>query len=105
MAAEDIEVKFRKTWEVTYHHGWESNPFESMVDDTFQDIRSNVFFFLLRQNFVVVLIRFRRLHFCAPVYIILSAYHEHIGLLVAMEDRHLFDQGNIRSMKIHLKYT
>ena len=27
------------------------------------------------------------------VYVILGPYHEHIGLLVAMEDRHLFDQG------------
>ena len=29
------------------------------------------------------------------VYVVLGPYHEHIGLLVAMEDRHLFDQGTV----------
>ena len=43
LAAETIEVKFRRSWKVTYHHGWEgwmTNPFEKMVDETYQDIRS-----------------------------------------------------------------
>ncbi len=43
LAAENIEVKFRRSWKVTYHHGWEgwmTNPFEEMVDETYQDIRS-----------------------------------------------------------------
>lgn len=43
LAAENIEVKFRRSWKVTYHHGWEgwmTNPFEKMVDETYQDIRS-----------------------------------------------------------------
>lgn len=33
------------------------------------------------------------------VYVILGPYHEHIGLLVAMEDRHLFDQGTVLELK------
>lgn len=32
--------------------------------------------------------------FCHIVYVVLGPYHEHIGLLTAMEDRHLFDRGN-----------
>jgi hypothetical protein len=43
LAAENIEVKFRRSWKVTYHHGWDdwvTNPFEKMVDETYQDIRS-----------------------------------------------------------------
>ena len=43
LASENIEVKFKRTWKSTYHHGWESwmaNPFEKMVDETYQDIRS-----------------------------------------------------------------
>lgn len=28
------------------------------------------------------------------VYVVLGPYHEHIGLLTAMEDRRLFDRGN-----------
>lgn len=43
LAAENIEVKFRRSWKV-YHHGWIddgiTNPFEKMVDETYQDIRS-----------------------------------------------------------------
>jgi hypothetical protein len=43
LAAENIEVKFRRSWKVTYHHGWGdwvANPFEKMVNETYQDIRS-----------------------------------------------------------------
>lgn len=31
---------------------------------------------------------------CRLVYVVLGPYHEHIGLLTAMEDRRLFDRGN-----------
>ncbi|XP_046437666.1 guanylate cyclase 32E-like isoform X2 [Daphnia pulex] len=67
LSAEKIEVKFRRSWKV-YHHGWDDwvNPFEKMVNETYQDIR---------------------------IYVVLGPYHEHIGLLTAMEDRHLFDRG------------
>lgn len=33
-------------------------------------------------------------YFPRLVYVVLGPYHEHIGLLTAMEDRHLFDRGN-----------
>jgi hypothetical protein len=41
LSAEKIEVKFRRSWKV-YHHGWDDwvNPFEKMVNETYQDIRS-----------------------------------------------------------------
>lgn len=46
LASENIEIKFKRTWKVTYHHGWEgwmTNPFEKMVDETYQDIRSEFY--------------------------------------------------------------
>ena len=42
-------MKFRRSWKVTYHHGWDdwvTNPFEKMVDETYQDIRSKYTLFL-----------------------------------------------------------
>lgn len=45
LAAENIVVKFRRVWDLAYNHGLEDvmkNPFEKMVDETYQDIRSKL---------------------------------------------------------------
>ena len=45
LASENIEVKFKRMWKTTYHHGWEdwmANPFEKLVDETYQEIRSKL---------------------------------------------------------------
>uniref|UniRef100_T1INP4 Receptor ligand binding region domain-containing protein n=1 Tax=Strigamia maritima TaxID=126957 RepID=T1INP4_STRMM len=34
-----IKVILKKTWDVTYHHGYLDNPFLQLVEETFEDAR------------------------------------------------------------------
>ena len=36
----NITVTATKTWATTYHHGYDSNPFVSMIQETYKDSRS-----------------------------------------------------------------
>uniref|UniRef100_A0A8D8RBI4 Guanylate cyclase n=1 Tax=Cacopsylla melanoneura TaxID=428564 RepID=A0A8D8RBI4_9HEMI len=61
-----ILVTIKKWWDAPYHHGYSENPFISLVQETYTDVR---------------------------IYVILGHYYEHLGLMVAMEELRLFDKG------------
>ncbi|CAB0016883.1 unnamed protein product [Nesidiocoris tenuis] len=61
-----ITILTTRTWANPYHHGYMENPFVPMVEQTYRRSR---------------------------IYVILGQHYEHLGLLVAMEERHLFDNG------------
>ncbi|XP_063226249.1 guanylate cyclase 32E isoform X2 [Bacillus rossius redtenbacheri] len=66
MERSGVAVRFRRWWSKPYIHGYEENPFVQMVEDTFRDVR---------------------------VYVVIGYYYEHVGLMVAMEEKNLFDKG------------
>lgn len=61
-----VRVLDVRTWSTGYHHGYMENPFRKLVKDTYQRTR---------------------------IYLILGQYYEHLGLLVALEERNLLDNG------------
>uniref|UniRef100_A0A182YC47 Guanylate cyclase n=1 Tax=Anopheles stephensi TaxID=30069 RepID=A0A182YC47_ANOST len=61
-----IRVRSVATWTDIYHHGYSSNPFERLVEDTYVDTR---------------------------IYLVLGYHYEHIGLLVSLWRRGLLDRG------------
>ncbi|XP_054290482.1 guanylate cyclase 32E [Macrosteles quadrilineatus] len=61
-----VKVLFTKTWSTPYHHKYSENPFHTLVQQTYRDSR---------------------------IYLILGHTYEHIGLIVAMEELKLFDNG------------
>lgn len=62
----NITVTATKTWAATYHHGYDSNPFVSMIQETYMDSR---------------------------IYVVLGHYYEFLGLMTIMEERGLFRNG------------
>ena len=38
----EISVLAYESWNAIYHHGYSPNPFDQMVEDTFQDTRSKM---------------------------------------------------------------
>ncbi|XP_050310703.1 guanylate cyclase 32E [Anthonomus grandis grandis] len=61
-----IEVFAIKYWTTPYHHGYMENPFAALVGETYRDTR---------------------------IYVVLGHYYEHLGLMVAMEQKGLFQTG------------
>ncbi|XP_014262145.1 guanylate cyclase 32E [Cimex lectularius] len=61
-----VTILATRTWTTSYLHGYTDNPFAQMVAQTYTNTR---------------------------IYLILGQYDEHLGLLVAMEDIKLFDNG------------
>ncbi|KAB0802102.1 hypothetical protein PPYR_04288 [Photinus pyralis] len=53
-------------WKTPYHQGYTENPFHQLVDDTYQDAR---------------------------IYVIVGHYFEHLALMIYMEEKRLFDNG------------
>ncbi|CAH1122713.1 unnamed protein product [Ceutorhynchus assimilis] len=53
-------------WDTPYHHGYMENPFVKLVEQTYRDTR---------------------------IFVILGHHYEHLGLMVAMEEKKLFDKG------------
>uniref|UniRef100_A0A1I8PSJ2 Receptor ligand binding region domain-containing protein n=1 Tax=Stomoxys calcitrans TaxID=35570 RepID=A0A1I8PSJ2_STOCA len=62
-----ITVRDVKTWNTIYHHGFMANPFVDLVEQTFKNTR---------------------------IYLILGHYYEHVGLMVALYNRGLLDEGD-----------
>ncbi|XP_068086160.1 guanylate cyclase 32E [Anabrus simplex] len=66
LKAANINVRFIRTWGIPYHHGYSENPFHQLVEETYLDTR---------------------------IYVVLGHSYEHMGLMVAMEQKKLFDKG------------
>ncbi|XP_049775726.1 guanylate cyclase 32E [Schistocerca cancellata] len=66
LKAAGVRVHFTRTWSEPYHHGYAPNHFTNIVADTYLDTR---------------------------IYVILGYYYEHLGLMAAMEEKKLFDNG------------
>ncbi|KAK8405682.1 hypothetical protein O3P69_001881 [Scylla paramamosain] len=62
----NITVTATKTWAATYHHGYDSNPFVTMIQETYMDSR---------------------------IYVVLGHYYEFLGLMTIMEEKGLFRKG------------
>ncbi|CAH0555549.1 unnamed protein product [Brassicogethes aeneus] len=61
-----ITVIATKYWDTPYHHGYMENPFHKLVEETYKDCR---------------------------IFVILGHHYEHLGLMLAMEEKKLFDKG------------
>ncbi|KAK9702896.1 Receptor family ligand binding region [Popillia japonica] len=61
-----VTVVAARSWDTPYHHEYAENPFHKLVEDTYRDTR---------------------------IYVILGHHYEHLGLMVAMERKKLFDKG------------
>ncbi|CAH1154232.1 unnamed protein product [Phaedon cochleariae] len=66
LSSAGITVMATKYWDTPYHHGYFKNPFYKLVEETYKDTR---------------------------IFVILGHYYEHLGLMVAMEEKKLFDKG------------
>ncbi|XP_071439399.1 guanylate cyclase 32E [Hetaerina americana] len=67
LEASGVGVRAVKTWPGPFHLGYMNNPFHKIIEDTKENAR---------------------------VYVILGHYYEHIGLLVAMDEMELLDNGD-----------
>ncbi|XP_044753135.1 guanylate cyclase 32E-like [Coccinella septempunctata] len=63
----DITVTACKNWYEPFHYGYDINPFYAILEETYRDTR---------------------------IFVILGHHYEHLGLMIAMEDLNLFDEGN-----------
>ncbi|XP_019756658.1 guanylate cyclase 32E isoform X2 [Dendroctonus ponderosae] len=61
-----ITIIATKFWDSPYHHGYMDNPFVKLVEETYRDTR---------------------------IFVILGHHYEHLGLMIAMEEKKLFDKG------------
>ncbi|KAF7269656.1 hypothetical protein GWI33_017336 [Rhynchophorus ferrugineus] len=61
-----IAIAATKFWDTPYHHGYMDNPFIQLVEETYRDTR---------------------------IFLVLGHHYEHLGLMVAMEQKKLFDKG------------
>ncbi|XP_074036399.1 guanylate cyclase 32E isoform X2 [Leptinotarsa decemlineata] len=66
LSSAGITVMATKFWNTPYHHGYIKNPFYKLVEETYRDTR---------------------------IFVILGNYYEHLGLMIAMEEKKLFDKG------------
>ncbi|XP_078045416.1 guanylate cyclase 32E [Augochlora pura] len=64
--AAGITVNFLRSWQEPYFDGYTSNPFHDIVSETYLETR---------------------------IYVILGDYYEHIGLLIALDEKKLLEQG------------
>ncbi|XP_068209435.1 guanylate cyclase 32E-like [Palaemon carinicauda] len=62
----NISIQATKSWDATYHHGYDRNPFVSMIRETYMDSR---------------------------IYVVLGHYYEFLGLMTIMEEKGLFQNG------------
>ncbi|TMW50809.1 hypothetical protein DOY81_004138, partial [Sarcophaga bullata] len=62
-----IIIRDVRTWNAIYHHGFMTNPFDSLVEKTFANTR---------------------------IYLILGHYYEHVGLMVALHNKDLLRKGD-----------
>ncbi|KAM7354791.1 guanylate cyclase 32E isoform 5-T7 [Cochliomyia hominivorax] len=61
-----ITIRDTKTWNAIYHHGFNANPFDVLVEKTFSNTR---------------------------IYVILGHYYEHVGLMVSLHNKGLLNKG------------
>ncbi|XP_030371847.1 guanylate cyclase 32E isoform X2 [Scaptodrosophila lebanonensis] len=61
-----VTVRDIRTWNTIYHHGFMSNPFDTLVEQTHANTR---------------------------IYLILGHYYEHVGLMVSLQRRGLLARG------------
>ncbi|CAD7080488.1 unnamed protein product [Hermetia illucens] len=61
-----VNVRMTLTWTTIYHHGFNRNPFDDIVEKTYTNTR---------------------------IYLILGHYFEHIGLMKSLQNRGLLDKG------------
>ncbi|XP_058835407.1 guanylate cyclase 32E [Topomyia yanbarensis] len=61
-----VRIRAVRTWSTIYHHGYSSNPFDRLVDETFMETR---------------------------IYLVLGHHDEHIGLLVSLWRKELLAAG------------
>ncbi|KAL1497780.1 hypothetical protein ABEB36_008678 [Hypothenemus hampei] len=61
-----ITIISTRFWDTPYHHGYMDNPFNKLVEDTYRETR---------------------------IFVILGHHYEHLGLMVAMEEKKLFEKG------------
>nr|XP_045610692.1 receptor-type guanylate cyclase Gyc76C-like [Procambarus clarkii] len=66
LPSHNITLLATRSWAATYHHGYDSNPFVSMLQETYMDCR---------------------------IYLVLGHYYEFLGLLTIMEEKGLFQHG------------
>ncbi|KAJ8981644.1 hypothetical protein NQ317_000872 [Molorchus minor] len=66
LSSAGITVIATKYWDTPYHHGYFTNPFYKLIEETYRDTR---------------------------IFVVLGNYYEHLGLMVAMQDKKLFDKG------------
>ncbi|XP_024942197.1 guanylate cyclase 32E [Cephus cinctus] len=66
LEAAGIDVNFLRCWDEPYHVNYMNNPFHKHVQETYLETR---------------------------IYVILGNYYEHMGLLMALDEKHLLDQG------------
>ncbi|XP_077283133.1 guanylate cyclase 32E [Arctopsyche grandis] len=64
--ATGVQVHAIRTWHEPYHPGYTRNPFVDIILETYRDTR---------------------------IYLSLGNHYDHIGLMIAMEDMNLFDNG------------
>ncbi|XP_033327038.1 guanylate cyclase 32E isoform X2 [Megalopta genalis] len=64
--AAGVTVNFLRSWQEPYFYGYTSNPFHEIVGETYRETR---------------------------IYVILGDYYEHIGLLIALDEKKLLEQG------------
>ncbi|XP_017128461.1 speract receptor isoform X2 [Drosophila elegans] len=62
-----VSIRDIRTWNTIYHHGFMDNPFEALVEQTYANTR---------------------------IYLILSHYYEHVGLMVSLQKRGLLSKGD-----------
>ncbi|XP_055854059.1 speract receptor [Episyrphus balteatus] len=61
-----VKVRDTLTWNTIYHHGYMANPFDELVERTYTNTR---------------------------IYLILSHYYEHVGLMVSLHKKGLLSKG------------
>ncbi|XP_069945646.1 guanylate cyclase 32E [Cherax quadricarinatus] len=64
LPSHNITLLATKSWAATYHHGYDNNPFVTMLQETYMDCR---------------------------IYVVLGHYYEFLGLMTIMEDKGLFE--------------
>ncbi|GFY37006.1 guanylate cyclase 32E [Trichonephila inaurata madagascariensis] len=61
-----IQIKFLGTWSYIYHHGYGENPFDRLVEQSYQESR---------------------------IYVILGHNFEYLGMMISLQKRGLLDNG------------
>ncbi|OAD60804.1 Guanylate cyclase 32E [Eufriesea mexicana] len=80
--AAGVTVNFLRCWEEPYHVTHMTNPFHQHVSETYRETRKATKRLIAGTPRASV-----------PVYVILGNYYEHMGLLMALDERKLLEKG------------